>query len=193
MKIFAFLISVAAAFAPTLATAQTSVISVASLEEKINAGRNVEALLDLYKSPDLPDDVFSWLRAKSEEGLPPLQYELSRRLISTKLDEGVLWYARAYMARSLDFSQCIDRRQNPIYMTIATIYAPVLDKVLIDKPKYGKALEVAVKWESERKLKPSPAWICGDAYVKGEEGVKVRNAKLQETFSDIARLKGTAN
>ena len=172
--------------ASSIANAQ---LTVANLETQLANGQNVQALMDIYKSANLPNEVSLWLDAKAEEGVPPFQYEVSRRLIATNFEQGVKWYARAFIARSMDLSQCRDKNRNPVRMVIGTLYAPVQDQVLTKRSMYGQALEEAIKWEQSRKTKPTPHWICGSDFIDGEEGEKLRRAKYSENIDDAQRIK----
>jgi hypothetical protein len=166
-----------------------SKVTVDALDALVQSGRLVEANFEINRLPELPPELSAWLEQKAEAGLPPFQYEYSRRLLLAKKVPGaVRWYARGYIERSLDFVECTDQRRNTVHMVIGTAYRPVLDWVLKDKPMYAHELADAIEWESKRKVRQESSWLCGPQQIPVEERAAARAAHIAEIKHDIERL-----
>lgn len=168
-----------------------STATVESLDRLVERGLLAEANFSLHQLKDLPLPLFQWLKAKAEAGVPPFQYEYSFRLLPTEPALAMRWYARAYLARSLDFAECSDRGRNAIHMAIGTIYGPVQQEALKNRPAYAEELEGAILWESERLSKPDSAWLCPGQQQQSEKRGQARAAQLADIKESINRLRAT--
>lgn len=187
---FVLLMLVASFAQPTLAQ---SVPTVANLDRLIERGSFAEANFSLHQLKDLSPQLSQWLRERAEAGIPPFQYEYSFRLLATDPALAVRWYARAYVARSLDFAECSDRGRNPIHMIIGTIYSPVQQEALKNRPAYAEELENAILWESERITKLDSAWLCPGQQVQFDKRAQAREAQLADIKESIGRLRASPN
>lgn len=165
--------------------------TIESLDRLVERGLLAEANFSLHQLKDLTPPLFQWLKAKAEAGVPPFQYEYSFRLLPTEPVLAMRWYARAYLARSLDFAECSDRGRNAIHMAIGTIYGPVQQEALKNRPAYAEELEGAILWESERSSKPDSAWLCPGQQLQSEKRVQARAAQLNDIKESINRLRAT--
>lgn len=165
--------------------------TVESLDRLVERGLLAEANFSLHRVKDLPPPLSQWLQAKAEEGIPPFQYEYSLRLLPTEPVLAMRWYARAYLARSLDFAECSDRGRNAIHMVIGTVYGPVQQEALKNPPAYAEELEGAILWESQRQSKPDSAWLCLGQQLPLEKRAPARAAQLAEIIESINRLRTT--
>lgn len=169
-----------------------AVPTIDDLDQQVARGQFAEANFSIHQIKDLSPELSRWLKDKAEVGIPPLQYEYSFRLLPTDPNAAVRWYARAYVARSLDFSECLDRGRNPIHMAIGTIYAPVQDIALKNRPDYAKELDGALTWESDRLIKPDSAWLCAGQQLPPDKRAQARAAHLNAIKESIDRLRASA-
>lgn len=120
--------------------------TVPELDAMVRDGQLADATFALARLPELTPEQSVWLAQKAHAGTPPFQYEYSRRLLMAQDVPGaVRWYARGYLARSLDFVECTDRGRNVVHMIIGTLYRSVLDVALKDRPAYAREIAEAVQ------------------------------------------------
>ena len=167
----------------------SSDLPVDSLNERVAKRQYLEAAGDIYARPEVSSDVLAWLEKQAQAGIPPLQYELSRRIWDTQAEEALKWYARGYVARSLDFSQCADRANNQLYMLMLGMYSPLRDRALAQPKRYAGAMEDAIRWNEERSQPPGPEWICRKGVLPEPLAKQARDKQLQEVREGIERLK----
>lgn len=86
------------------AAAQT----VADLDKQYAQGRYLEAVIKLHEMPALDPEVTKWLADKAQAGVPPFQYEYSRRLADSDMPAAIRWFARGFVVRSLDVAECTE-------------------------------------------------------------------------------------
>jgi hypothetical protein len=166
-----------------------STTTVESLDRLVARGLLAEANFSLHQLKDLSPPLFQWLKVKAETGTPPFQYEYGFRLLPTDPVLAKRWYARAYLARSLDFAECMDRGRNVIHMAIGTIYGPVQEEALKNRPAYAEELESAILWESARVSKPDSEWLCPGQQLQAEKRGQARAAQLAAIKESIDRLR----
>jgi len=164
-------------------------VLLATLEAQVARQEYLEAAGDVYRFPEIGDRVIAWLRRQAEAGIPPLQYELSRRIWSATPEEALKWYARGYTARSLDFAQCTDRPTNQLYVLMLGMYSPLRDKALAEPKRYAAALEEAISWNANRSKHPGPEWICQKGVLAEPHAKQARDKQLQELREGIERLR----
>jgi hypothetical protein len=160
-----------------------------SLDRRVEDQQYLEAAVDIYRIPALSPQVLAWLVEKAEAGIPPLQYELSRRTWAADPIGGLRWYARGYVARSLDFSQCSDRGTNPVYLGMLGLYRNLRDKALEAPRAYASAVEEAIMWNERRSSPPSAHWICGNMILPEGQRAREKQSQLEEIRAGIARLR----
>lgn len=160
-----------------------------SLNQRLEKQQYMEAAVDLYRVPSLSPEQLAWLEEKAGAGIPPLEYELSRRMWASSPAAALRWYAQGYVGRSLDFSQCADRARNPVYIAMLGVYGNLRDKAL-DKPdEYAAALEDAIEVVKRRSDTRGPRWICGTMLLPASQREQARQSQLKEIQAGIARLR----
>lgn len=159
------------------------------LETMYRKGYAVEAMMKLSQTQALDPDVFGWLTQKALSGVPPFQYELSRRFQQLNIPGSLEWLAKAYVVRSLDLAECSDKTRNPVNLVLTTFYAPLIESALKEPVAYAEALERAIEWEQVRKKRPSSTWICNQAILSAEEREVARAKQLDQIRAGIGRLK----
>lgn len=160
-----------------------------SLNQRLEMHQYLEAAVDLYRIPTLSPEQLAWLEEKAGAGIPPLEYELSRRMWATDPSAALQWYARGYVGRSLDFSQCSDRARNPVYIAMLGVYGPLRDRALDRRADYATALEGAVHVVQGRSDTHGPEWICGAMLLPSSQRQAAKQAQLAEIQAGIARLR----
>src|SRR6185503_3341288 len=84
------------------------------LDSLLQRNQTVE-LLSVLKDEQDSDALLDWLRLRAQEGHPPAQFELSRRLLAgapKDRREAFKWYLVARTNEYLDQNDCEDRRRS---------------------------------------------------------------------------------
>ena len=170
------------------AAAQT----LAELDKQYAEGRYLEAVIKLHGMPALDPEVAKWLAGKAEAGVPPFQYEYSRRLAESDMPAAIRWFARAFVVRSLDVAECTEWTRAPGHVAIRRLYLPLNDKVLAHPALYAAEAEQAIEWERSRPERPSARWICEDLMLPAEQRQAARDKQTARIREGIARLKARA-
>lgn len=160
------------------------------LEFQVRTDKSLEATLSLYKKDFLEPNELTWLYSRAFQGIPPLQYELSRRIHQGLLPgSSVEWFAKGYVLRSLDAAECSKGTLNPGDMVLRTLYAPLHDLALKNPSVYADELERAIEWEAKRSNRASSKWICGDLVMQSDVRQLARTKQLEEIRQGIIRLR----
>lgn len=166
---------------------------VAELEKQYAEGRYLETVVKLNQLPALDPEVAKWLAAKAEAGVPPFQYEYSRRLADSDVPAAVRWFARGFVVRSLDVSECTRWTRTPGHVAIRQMYSALNDKVLAHPALYAAEAEDAIEWERKRPERPSAQWICENQMIPAEQRQAARDRQTVRIREGIARLKAKAD
>lgn len=170
------------------AAAQT----LAELDKQYAEGRYLEAVIKLHEMPALDPEVAGWLAGKAEAGVPPFQYEYSRRLAESDMPAAIRWFARGFVVRSLDVAECTEWTRAPGHVAIRQRYASLNDKVLAHPALYAAEAEQAIEWERKRAERPSARWICEDLMLPAEQRQAARDKQTARIREGIGRLKARA-
>jgi hypothetical protein len=165
---------------------------VAELEKQYAEGRYLEAVIKLHEVPALDPEVSKWLAGKAEAGVPPFQYEYSRRLADSDMPAAIRWFARGFVVRSLDVAECTEWTRAPGHIAIRQRYSSLNDKVLAQPAVYAAEAEQAIDWERRRPERPSARWICDDRMLPVEQRQAARERQTIRIREGIARLKARA-
>jgi len=188
MRIFLF----SFAMFPQITQAQTNGLasdrSLSELNKLVQEEHYMDAVLPLSQQPALKPEVLDWLKTNAEAGYPLFQLEYSRRIWATDPQLALQWYARGYMIRSLDLSECTDRDRNVPIILIVQIYSALRTKALENPGKYASALDEAIIWEQNRKYHPSAKWLCGPSLGDDQTRLAARATQLRGIQESIAKL-----
>ncbi len=191
----AFRVAVATALLVWVNTCVADSGAIATLDGQYAQGRYIEAMVQLHKMQTLDADVSGWLAEKAQSGVPPFQYEYSRRVVSTDMAAAIRWFARGFVVRSLDFAECADRERapNPGHIVIANLYSSLFDRVLAQPSLYASEAEQAIEWEQQRAQRPPSTWICENRVLPDGAKQAARERQSAELRAGIARLKARSS